>query len=201
MSMIFNKICSSHIFKRLLIRNCHKKTEPIKVSWKKPEIGWKKLNFDGSCKWETGKASIGGVVRDHNAQFLFGYAESIGKSNSTVAEFAALRRGLELVLENGYSDGDIWVEGDYKTLVEIIMLKKDVKCVEVQKHVSCIKVLLPEFRNFFVTHVYRQGNRVADKFARIGHELERPKIWHICPSEVVGIVKDDANGKVVLRMR
>ncbi|KAK9051752.1 hypothetical protein SSX86_028380 [Deinandra increscens subsp. villosa] len=196
---ICNRIYTSNILKRVLLRNLHK--QPIKVSWKKPEIGWKKLNFDGSCKCKTGNASIGGVVRDHNAEFLLGYAESIGKTNSTIAEFAALRRGLELVLENGYSNSDIWVEGDYMTLVEIISLKKDVKCVEVQKHVSCINLMLPEFRNCLVTHVYRQGNRVADKFAQIGHRLKQPQIWHVPPGEVVGVMNEDANGKVVFRMR
>ena len=34
---------------RLLLRNYHNK-EPVPVSWEKPEIGWAKLNFDGSSK-------------------------------------------------------------------------------------------------------------------------------------------------------
>lgn len=181
---------------RVFLRNQHK--EPIKVSWKKPDIGWTKLNFDGSCKWETGRASIGGVVRDHNADFLLGYAEPIGKTSSTIAEFAALQRGLELVLESGYTD--LWLEGDYTTLVDIIAHKRDVKCVELQKHVSSINLILPEFRNCFVTHVYRQGNRLADKFAQIGHELKQPQVWHAPPSEVMKIVNEDATGKVILRI-
>ncbi|KAJ0081398.1 hypothetical protein Patl1_10913 [Pistacia atlantica] len=78
----------------LLIRNWHK--EPIPVAWKKPEFGWTKLNFDGSCKGGTGKGSIGGVFRNHKAEFLLGYSESIGRTTSTIAELAALRRGLEL---------------------------------------------------------------------------------------------------------
>lgn len=183
---------------RVFIRKLHK-NPAIEVSWKKPEIGWTKLNFDGSCKWETGNASIGGVVRDHNAEFLLGYAEPIGKTNSSVAEFVALERGLELVLENDYTD--VWLEGDYQTLVEIISQKRDVKCVEIQKRVSSISLLLPEFRNCFVTHVYRQGNRVADKFAQIGHHLERLRVWHVPPSEIMRIVNEDADGKVILRMR
>ncbi|KAL7605108.1 hypothetical protein Lser_V15G16579 [Lactuca serriola] len=182
---------------QVFIRNCHK--EPLRISWEKPDIGWTKLNYDGSCKCKTGKASIGGVLRDHNAEFLLGYAESIGKTNSTVAEFVALQRGLELVLEKGYTD--LWLEGDCKTLVEIIAQKRRVKCFEVQKHVSGINLILPEFRNCLVTHVYREGNRLADKFAQIGHRLRRPQIWDFPPSEVMRIVNEDANGKVFHRMR
>jgi hypothetical protein len=51
-----------------LIRYIHK--ESIPVTWKKPKNGWTKLNFDGSCKGTSGKASIGGVVRNHKAEFF-----------------------------------------------------------------------------------------------------------------------------------
>ncbi|KAL9452636.1 hypothetical protein AB3S75_008429 [Citrus x aurantiifolia] len=105
-----------------LVRYWHK--EPIPVSWEKPDIGWTKLNFDGSCKGRTGKSSIGGIFRDHKADFLLGYAESIGRTTSTIAELSALRRGLELVLENGWSD--VWLEGDAKSLVDIIVQRRHV---------------------------------------------------------------------------
>ncbi|GMP72690.1 hypothetical protein CsSME_00030627 [Camellia sinensis var. sinensis] len=103
----------------LIIRNWHK--EPIPVAWEKPQVGWTKLNFDG-------------VLRNHKAEFLFGYAQSIGKTTSTIAELAALRRGLELVIENGWND--VWLEGDSKTLVEIIAQKRLVKCTEAQRHMK-----------------------------------------------------------------
>ena len=181
-----------------LIRYFHK--EPIPVAWKKPGVGWTKLNFDGSCKCESGKASIGGVVRNHNAEFLLGYAESIGRANSTIAELTALRRGLELVLENGWND--IWLEGDAKTLVEIIVQKRQVRCMEVQEHISSINSILPGFNNCIVSHIYREGNRAADKFAQMGHHLDKPRIWRdIPPDDVLAIVNEDAQGKPVLRRK
>lgn len=73
----------------LLSRNWHKNA--IQVAWDNPQIGWTKINFDGSCKCSTGRASIGGIIRDHNAEFLLSYAESIGHTTSTIAEMAALR--------------------------------------------------------------------------------------------------------------
>ncbi|EOY28460.1 Polynucleotidyl transferase [Theobroma cacao] len=178
---------------QLLIRNWHK--EAIPVSWEKPEIGWTKLNFDGSCKGRGGKASIGGVFRNHKAEFLLGYAESIGRSTSTIAELAALRRGLELVLENGWTD--VWLEGDAKTLVDVIVQRRQVKCAELQRHVSHINLIIPELNNCIVTHIYREGNRAADKLAQIGHQLKKPQIWwHIPPNEVLPIVHEDAEGEI-----
>ncbi|GMY37202.1 RVT_3 domain-containing protein [Fagus crenata] len=183
---------------RFFLRNWHK--EAIPVTWEKPEIGWTKLNFDGSSKGRANKASIGGVFRNHKAEFLLGYAESIGKANSTIAELAALRRGLELVLENGWND--VWLEGDAKTLIDIIVQGRRVKCLEVQRHISDINLILLELDNFHVTHVYREGNRAADKFAQIGHHMKNPGIWREDPpDELLAIMKEDAQGKIVLRRR
>ena len=93
-------------------------------------------------------------MQNHQAEFLMGYAESIGRANSTIAELTALRRGLELVLENGWSH--VWLEGDAKTLVEIIVKRKQVKCVEVQKHVSHINSIInQELNSCIVSHIYR----------------------------------------------
>ncbi|EYU27884.1 hypothetical protein MIMGU_mgv1a013877mg [Erythranthe guttata] len=183
---------------RILARNWHR--EAIKVTWEKPEEGWTKLNYDGSCKGKTGKCSIGGIFRDHNADFLLGYAESIGQSNSTIAELAALLRGLEIVRENGWSD--VWLEGDSKSLVDIIAGKREVKCTQVQMHVDRINLIVPEIKNCIITHIYREGNRAADKFALIGHQLKKPQVWrNIPPHQIMRIMKEDAQGKTFLRRR
>ncbi|KAG5246863.1 Ribonuclease protein [Salix suchowensis] len=183
---------------RGFIRNLHR--GPIPVSWKRPRIGWTKLNFDGSCKGKAGEASIGGLFRNHEAEFLLGYAESIGRATSTVAELAALRRGLELVLENGWSN--VWLEGDSKSLVDIIVKRRRVRCKEAQKQVRRINLIMPELENCVVTHVFREGNRAADKLASIGHQLQKPKIWrHIPPDDILQIVEEDAKGMIVFRRR
>ncbi|OMO65024.1 Equilibrative nucleoside transporter [Corchorus olitorius] len=169
--------------------NLHK--EPIPVSWERPEIGWTKLNFDGSCKGRACKGSIGGVFRNHKAEFLLGYAEPIGRTNSVIAELAALRRGLDLVLENGYTN--VWLESDAKTLVDIIVQKRQVKNAELGRHLHHINLIIPEINNCIVTHIYREGNRAADKLAQIGHQLQKPQIWwHIPPNEVLRIMHEDA---------
>lgn len=182
----------------LLTRSWHK--EAIPVSWEKPKFGWTKLNFDGSCKGGgTGRGSIGGVFRNHKAEFLLGYSESIGRTTSTIAELAALRRGLELALENGWND--VWLEGDAKTLVDIIVQRRQVKCAEVQRHINHIKSIIPELNNCLVTHIYREGNRAADRLAQMGQQFKKPQIWLQPPHEVLKIMDDDAEGKIFLRRR
>ena len=129
-----------------------------------------------------------------------GYVESIGRANSTIAELIALQRGLELVSENGWSH--VCLEGDAKILVEIIIKKRQVKCAEVQKHVSHINSIIPELNSCIVSHIYREGNRTTDKFAQMGHYLEKPQIWWFNPpNEILLFVLEDAEGKIVLRRR
>lgn len=190
---------SAYISTRVSIRSFHK--EAINVTWQRPAIGWTKLNYDGSCKCRTGKCSIGGVFRDENAAFLLGYAQCIGQSNSSsVAEAAALARGLEIALENGWSH--LWLEGDSKSLVELIAQRREAKCRKVQSHVERINLIMPQIEKCLLTHTYREGNRAADGFARMGHGLKKPQIWrHVPPNEVMRIVQEDAQGKTYLRRR
>ncbi|CAN0852644.1 Putative ribonuclease H protein At1g65750 [Linum grandiflorum] len=189
---------------RVLARNWHKKV-PIPVHWERPENGWTKLNFDGSCKGRKGVSSIGGVVRNHRAEFLLGYAEPISTTGSVVAELAALRRGLELVLENGWNN--VWLEGDAKSVVEVIMRpekEKRLGCVVAKRHVRDINMIIPEIENCIVSHIYREGNRAADKFAQMGHGLEEPKVWRHDPPDddiLLRIVREDAVGKIIIRRR
>lgn len=185
---------------RIIARNWHK--EPIKIAWEKPQSGWTKLNFDGSCKCKTGKASIGGILRNDKAEFMLGYSESIGKTDSSTAELRALERGLELLLENGWSDHHVWLEGDSKSLVEIIAKNRTVRCAQVQKLVTDINLVMSLLNNCVLTHVYREGNRAADKLAQMGHHMKSPQVWHnIPPREVLRIVHEDAEGKTFLRRR
>ena len=54
-------------------------------------MGWVKLNTDGSAIGSTGRASGGGVIRNHEGQWLRGYARPLGYSNSCITKLWALR--------------------------------------------------------------------------------------------------------------
>ncbi|KAF0914610.1 hypothetical protein E2562_030676 [Oryza meyeriana var. granulata] len=111
-------------------------------TWRKPEAGWMKLNFDGSSKDLTGIASIGGVYRDHEGAFVLGYAERIGAVTSFAAELAALRRGLELAVRYGWRR--VWAEGDSRAVVDVVRGRIEVRSGEVLRR-CCreIAALLP----------------------------------------------------------
>ncbi|KAF0931773.1 hypothetical protein E2562_005755 [Oryza meyeriana var. granulata] len=160
-------------------------------TWRKPEAGWMKLNFDGSSKNSTRIASIGGVYRDHEGAFVLGYAERIGTATSSVAELAALRRGLELAVRNGWQR--VWAEGDYKMVVNVVHDHAEVRSEEDMRQWREIAALLQLFDDMAVSHVYRGGNKVAHGFAKLGHKAARPRVWHVAPpDEVLQFLRRDA---------
>lgn len=163
-------------------------------AWRKPEAGRLKLNFDGSSKHASRRASIGGVYRDHEGGFVLGYAERIGRATSSVAELAALRRGLELAVANGWRR--VWIEGDAKTVVDVVRSRARVRAEEDSRLCDEIAALLPLLDDMSVSHVRRQGNRVAHGFAKLGHGAAAPRVWRdVPPDEVLGYLLRDAEGK------
>lgn len=173
----------------------------IPVRWRTPDSGYVKLNVDGASKGKLGDASIGGLVRNHKAEFLVGYAEPIGKTSGFMAECTALKRGLEIVLENGWCN--VWLEGDSMSLMEILANRnRTTKSMQYMRVVKDIKLMIPELKYCIVSHIYREGNRAADKLAGMGYRLDGLQIWRDePPEEVLRIVREDAEGKIILRRK
>jgi len=169
--------------------------EPSASTWRKPEPGRLKLNFDGSSKHGASRrASIGGVYRDHEGGFVLGYAERIGAATSSVAELAALRRGLELAVANVWRS--VWIEGDAKTVVDVVRSRARVRAQEDLRLCGEIQALLQLLDDMSVSHVRRQGNRVAHGFAKLGHGAARPRVWRdVPPDEVLRFLQRDAEGR------
>ncbi|KAJ4757743.1 hypothetical protein LUZ62_068118 [Rhynchospora pubera] len=179
--------CISRQSVYLSTRYSHHNAEPPK--WKKPERGCVKLNFDGSSR--TKKASIGGVYRNHEGAFLLGYSERIEKATSCVAELIAVKRGLELALENGWLN--VWIEGDAKFVVDLLLKPTRVKSKEHVKHASEIRMLASLLDHFDASHISRKGNKVADKLAKLGYDINKPTIWSDVPTaDVARLLCDDA---------
>ena len=68
----------------------------IPVAWRKPPVDWAKLNTNGSALGYLRKVAGGGLIRDHNGDWVTGFARSLGYTNSFLAELWALRDGLTL---------------------------------------------------------------------------------------------------------
>ncbi|KAK1304141.1 hypothetical protein QJS10_CPB11g01049 [Acorus calamus] len=184
---------------QILSRSHHRRSS-IKFAWEKPNADYVKLNFDGTSRGKSCNASIGGVWRNHEGEFLLGYAEPIGRATSLAAELVATKRGLELGLENGWSH--VWIEGDAMIVVDFFMDRMRFKSEEVAGHVKDIGLLMPQLKHCMISHIYREGNRVADELANMGLKLTKPQIWRdVPPHEVIKFVDEDAEGTGKSRLK
>ena len=71
------------------------------VGWTRPSEGWAKLNSNGFTFGNSEKAGGGGVFRNHDGEWIKGYARPLDYTSSCRAELWALRDGLILAKEMG----------------------------------------------------------------------------------------------------
>ncbi|CAM0946480.1 unnamed protein product [Alopecurus aequalis] len=168
------------------------------VQWSGPHPGWHKLNFDGSVHHDgSGRASIGGVLRDCYGHAILAFGEKTQHAGVGVVEARALIRGLHLALQIGIDR--LVVEGDDLTLVRLLRGESAHTRIPWAMYDDIIKLLCC-FQDVEVLHVYREGNQVADQLC---HEAYRcPGVWtDQLPVAVWDKIEEDRCGVVHPRIR
>ena len=66
----------------------------IAVGWVKPPLNWVKLNTYGFALGNPRLVGGGGIIRDCNGNWVFGFARAIGFTSSISVELWAVRDGL-----------------------------------------------------------------------------------------------------------
>jgi hypothetical protein len=69
------------------------------VLWHPPLINWYKCNIDGASCGNPGNASCGGIFRNHDAEFVYGFAEPLGINNAYVSELCIAMRTIEIAFD------------------------------------------------------------------------------------------------------
>ncbi|KAK7407451.1 hypothetical protein VNO78_09391 [Psophocarpus tetragonolobus] len=92
------------------------------ASWKKPEIGWVKLNVDGSRDhFNDTSAGCGGVFRDSSAKWVYGFAKRLNPDNNQAhqTELEAILTGLNIASKLNIKK--LIVESDSEPVVRMVM--------------------------------------------------------------------------------
>jgi len=133
-----------------------------------------KIYFDGSCLPINpgGKMGIGvkiTMIHDgiETVEFLAGEFEPHPQNTNSVAEYLALKKGLEFIIESGNTDcPDIEVLGDSQFVIRqmqgVYRIRKGEYLPIAQKCVE-IKTQIPSIR---FTWIERSKNNDADKLSR-----------------------------------
>lgn len=137
------------------------------VKWSHPQQGFIKLNLDGSSKGNPSNYGIGYVLHDHYGDVLCFEACPIAPTTNNFAEALALLQGLSTAKK--FQIRHIHVEGDSS-----IIINACVRQSSFARHIHYVLVqicsLLDSFHEVFLTHVFFEGNSLADLLANYGSD-------------------------------
>ncbi|KAI3443768.1 hypothetical protein Pfo_000433 [Paulownia fortunei] len=159
------------------------------ITWLEPAQGWIKLNSDGASKGNPGIAGAGGLLRNWNGDVLVAFYEAIGVQTNSVAELHAVLRGLMLAIERGFTR--IWIEVDSKLVVQLLTGNSMANWTH-QSFITRDRSLLRGVE-YKITHLLREGNKVADCLANMACILLDSNVFqqNNIPNEICGLVKAD----------
>jgi ribonuclease HI len=144
-----------------------------------PSLNWIKCNTDGASSGNPGLASCGGVFRDHNADFLLAFAEPLGIASSYFAELSGVIKAIEIAFDNQWNN--LWLETDSMLVINAFKNHDNIVAWPLRNR---WKNALTKYRqmNFLVTHVFREGYKVADLVANFGLNVYFFTSWHLAPN-------------------
>ncbi|PRQ26934.1 putative ribonuclease H-like domain-containing protein [Rosa chinensis] len=120
----------------------------VEVNWFPPLIGWVKINTDGDWRSASGQAGFGGVFRDYHV----------------AAEVMAVIKAIDLAWVRDWKH--MWLKVDSSLILNLLKSPQLVPWqwrVEWGNCLHCISQM-----HFHSSHIFREGNQVADAFANFG---------------------------------
>lgn len=134
--------------------------------WKKPSKGWLKLNVDGSVFARVNRGAAGGLLRDEEGVWQWGFVADIQCPTVLESEIEAIRIGLSIAWERRVQK--IEVESDSKEAISLVMDQQILNHPLQQKIEEC-RELLHKPWDTKVRWIARSGNMVADAIAKLPH--------------------------------
>ncbi|XP_020206711.1 uncharacterized protein LOC109791774 [Cajanus cajan] len=155
------------------------------------------VHVDGSSLGNPGPTSFGGLVRNSDGKWLWGFKGDIGMDTSLKAELLAILHDLQLCWTRRYLS--ILLVSDSKMALELV--KQPIQYSHGYAGVLChIKELMAKPWTLSLIHSWREGNMCANMLAKMGPnsriallELEEP------PTGLEAQLFADAMGLPVLR--
>lgn len=123
------------------------------------------VNVDGASRGNPGPSGIGYCIHDENGQIIEQGGEFIGFATSRVAEYYAMRKGIERALELGHKT--VRFISDSLMVVNQLNGIFHVKNQDIVPIYEDIQAKLREFDAVSFTHVARSQNAIADHEANV----------------------------------
>ncbi|KAF7822494.1 ribonuclease H [Senna tora] len=132
-------------------------------TWRKPMVGWIKVNSDGAVCRSSRRAACGGLIRDNFGNWIKGYAVNLGHASVLSAELWGIVHGLSITWDLGFRKVEI--ESDSSHAINLIQSPWDVSSNfhPLQQKIAC---LLSRNWEVKATQISRSANECADTIAK-----------------------------------
>lgn len=172
-----------------LLSICKRRNRSIKKGWIAPMVGWHKLNVDGSVRASENNGAAGGVLRDDQGVWKWGFVCRIPQPTVLEAEVEALRMGLKIAWEKRIHK--IEVETDSKEAWELITNGNCDDHPLKEKLDECRRLLNRPWDHKF-RWVNRSGNLLADAIAKLREITNRePQMLLVPPRSIISVLETE----------
>ncbi|PRQ28207.1 putative ribonuclease H-like domain, acyl-CoA desaturase [Rosa chinensis] len=162
---MFNNIQELCVLKRFGA-TCMPRCAPkiYEVNWHPPIIGWFKVNTNGAWKRGEDRSGYGGVFRDYRGEVVGAFSSSLDIPSSITAEVMAVIKAIELAWVRDWKH--IWLEVDSSLILNFLHSPQMVPWQLQVAWKNCVHhISMMQFR---CSHIFREGNQVADALANFG---------------------------------
>ncbi|PNX85515.1 ribonuclease H, partial [Trifolium pratense] len=189
-------ICDFCVLKAFKVDSRPPRAPSIKeVFWVPPNFSWTKCNTDAAALGCPGQASCAGVFRDKNAIFLGCFTVNLCINTAFHAELIGVMFAMEIAFEKGW--WNLWVETDSLMVTLAFNTPDMVPWYLRNRWLNCLHI--SKSMNFIISHIFREGNSLADKLASLGLH-SNSFIWHSqLPSEAIPAYNQNRFGLPLFR--
>lgn len=146
------------------IRGCR---DPIIVHWRPPPSGWTKINTDGAAAGSPGALTCGGIFRNCRGFVSLCFHVKLGSGFAFEGELVAAIFALEMAQARELNF--VWLESDSSYVVGLLRERTERVPWRVKVCWQWILRFISRI-HFRVSHIFREGNKVADILAAPARE-------------------------------
>ena len=152
------------------------------------------MKTDGSFQG-VAHSGYGGVFRDSNGAFQGAFSSHVSAQSALEVELLAVMEAIHIALDRHWTH--LWLETDSTLVIHYYNFPLLILWRFRVHWLNCLH-LIKQF-SFCISHIYREGNKVADRLADYGATHIGSFLWDSIPDFAAETYASDLASSVYLR--
>jgi len=156
--------------------------------WRKPEVGWSKINTDAAFSEESKQGATSSIIRDDQGAFYSAQAIWYERGLDVCSmEALACRDGMKLAAQMGLRR--VALETD---CLQVVQLWKESQRSIIDPILKEMEEISLAFQEFSFSFISRSSNKVAHLLARQVSSSHCSEVWRVTPACVYDLIMVEA---------